>query len=421
MLTLTRNTVPTTTPNPKQLLVPGAIDIPLILTSIGKSTRFIQDHQDKYNYVLHKILETRVFNKTIHADGYSNLHQDTLRAVLGSRYTDTILKDLQGLGIIECDGRKQTGKKSYGYRIHADYAGPAVTRFIFKEAFEAKLQQRQAVYNQARLASPAQEATWRDLTSLGIDEKAALAYIRHKYNLEDAKEIEAYNADKCSILKIANEEYFLEQPDPKSRIYTNVSNLSSDLRQFLTCKKSANYLVNLDIANSQPYLFALLLRSYYQGRELPEDVKHYLELTSTGRFYEFVMDLLQVSGQERKSFKIDFFGKIFYCRSGYSKRTQEGKVFTREFPNVMGVVDHYKEAGHEQLAIAMQRSEANIMLHQIAPVVRQQGIWCATIHDSIVCTAEHAETVRTLMLSAFLKAVGMPPLIKKEELKKQEA
>lgn len=398
-----------------QLLVPSKIDIPLILTSLGYSDSYINHHQDKYNYVLHKILENRIINKIKEDEDndFTPLHLDTLRSMLGQPYCDNILKELLALNIIETDNQYIIGEKSKGYRISSEYASKAVLRFIFKETFERKLKLAQVAYK-ARI-SRANRLTWKNLNQLGIRQEEALAYLAAKYSTDSVEDITKYNLAACAVHMIATQHFFLEQPDTQSRIYTNLSNLPSDLRQFLYHKKTTQHLVNLDIRNSQPYLFSLLLMDRYKEQQsVPDDVTLYIKLTAEGKFYEHVMNLLNVPLAERQAFKTEFFATIFFCKSYHSKRTVQGKAFKQHFPNVYELINEYKKEAHRNLSIQMQRREASIILKTIGGELKKQKVWSATIHDSVVVLQEHAEQVKELILASFFKAVGVPPTVKAE-------
>ena len=201
------------------------------------------------------------------------------------------------------------------------------------------------------------------------------------------------------INQVATGEFFFERPDPTSRIYTNISSLPADFRRFLNVKGSNQPLVNLDLKNSQPYIFGLLLRAKYQGQQLPSDVEHYISLTATGQFYEFMMGQLGIPLEEeaRAEFKTTFFAQLFFCKARHSKRTKEGKVFQHHFPQVFALIESLKVEGRLMgkrgngkdwetalLPLQMQQREAHTIHEVIGLQLAQKGLWFATIHDSVV-------------------------------------
>jgi hypothetical protein len=115
------------------------------------------------------------------------------------------------------------------------------------------------------------------------------------------------------------------------RVHTNLTNLRSDLRQFLTYQGMS--LVNLDLKNSQPLIFASVLNEIYPGDQ-PPDVKLYIDLVQRGEFYEYVMSAhgVPVDPEKRAKFKQGLYAQAFY-----GKNEQEGeltRVFADLFPSV---------------------------------------------------------------------------------------
>ena len=149
-----------------------------------------------------------------------------------------------------------------------------------------------------------------------------------------------------------------------------------------------------------------------------------MQLTAEGRFYEYMMEELGLPDEERGSFKTRFFGEVFYCSQAYSERTQAGKAFQQLFPNVLAVVNDFKEQGRQMegekettfLPVTMQQKEAGLILGAVGGRLAEEGIWYATIHDSVVVLLEHAERVRELIEAAFMKAMGVAPTVKAEIL-----
>ena len=463
-----------------QFAYSGLIDIPLILTSNGYSTRYIQDHQDKYSYVLHTITEKKVFNKAIGPDGFVPLHLQTLRSFLGARYADEIVANLLQWGILRCDGWYDVGKKSRGYAICPMYTGKAVLRDIYKEEIWLHKLRKQADQYQKNQGDA---ITRKHLSRVGIHRDEAELYIERKlantlnflaeweeqlssitsaallsssfyasfldalhahggcyslmmlhmakkclhvkgnervglYELLKMSVVNMYNADLVAITKIANRDYFLRQPDNASRIYTNVSNQSTDLRQFWHHRTSKSRLVNLDIRNSQPYLLSLLLVERYAGETMPADVQRYIDLCANGELYEYLMIWLKVPQGRRREFKVAFFASLFFCDNRHAGSTTAGKFFRTHFPNVYALIHAFKKDDFKQLAITMQRREARIILNVIGKALRKQNIWYATIHDSVVVLEEHATSVKSIVLTAFREAVGVAPTIEEEVLQK---
>lgn len=62
------------------------------------------------------------------------------------------------------------------------------------------------------------------------------------------------------------------------------------------------------------------------------------------------------------------------------------------------------------------RSESHRNLHGAGYELKRRNIWYSTIHDSVVVLKEHQEEVKKLILQQFLRAVGVAPFVKPEDL-----
>ncbi|UOR07464.1 hypothetical protein MUN82_10280 [Hymenobacter aerilatus] len=475
-----------------QFSIPSKIDINKLLRdnitfpnlaadkAENKLQRYINDHQDKYAYFISKIVETRVFNRSIKNDDYVCLNWEKLRDFLGKRYADEVRANLLQWNIIQCDNHFIRGTKSFGYRIHPSYVSKSILRDIFKvEVMGKKLDAQHKEY----VKKYTRNTTYSNLKKLCIDVDKAITYVdtkldttisflydnidvlstttvedkmyskvckdisllshptysltlvhllKSKLQRNDNKGLTAfdiliesaynqYDTDVMSISKIKNKQFFLEQPDTESRIYTNLTSLSTDLRQFLYHHSSTEKLVNLDIRNSQPFIFAAILKDYYKASTvLPEDVQEYINLCAVGTIYEEIMNRLQVEETQRRTFKIKFFANLFFCKNQHSENSKAGKLFMQDFPNVYRVIHENKAVNYKYLAILMQRKEASIILKTISKKLQKQGIYHNTIHDSVIVLESDVETVKNLMLEAFTDAIGVAPSIKAEVLAEEK-
>ncbi|UOR05852.1 hypothetical protein MUN82_01840 [Hymenobacter aerilatus] len=492
-------------------LVPSKINIPKILIEKGKTQREVNDHQDKYHYILHKITEERILkafystkeDKSIAS--FTQLSMKVLDQILGSHYAHKVVSDLLAWGLIQSDNRyitlatavKETEKgfkteaKAKGYRIHPDYVSKCVAWDVYKtETIGRKLENKATM---TLTKSPtAFNIIGRNLRDLRIHEKEAYSHIQELQNLAktfllDNKKLltiqrsqkgyrevlKTYKNLRSQLgiqhqtqltgypflmepkklrkaLKSAHNEgltiyeylklnvqdraeraeitidkivtgakpggFFIEQPDKSSRIYTNLTMLSKEIRQFLYHRQSDS-LVNMDIANSQPFFFNKLLKEYYADCELPEDVRLYIELTSTGQFYKYIQPRISPNCTDIGGFKQEFFAAVFFCQIEHTESSKKAQKFGEMFPNVLEAIQYYKRGDYKQLAIRMQRVEAGVMLNRIVKELHKRAIWCSTIHDSIVCLPQHQSQVLSIMEEIFNDELRMIPTIKAETIK----
>jgi hypothetical protein len=234
-----------------------------------------------------------------------------------------------------------------------------------------------------------------------------------------------YNSYSISVDMIESKTWFQTIDNTSGRCHNNITNLSTQLRPFLRLENKR--LVEIDIANSQPFLFNILIHSYFSSPSfsltgtttiLPyvtkselNDLELYKELTSKGTFYEYFMDNLQIN-EDRSEFKVRFFQKVFYSRENERRVTKERRHFRKLFPTVAKIVSHYKKYSYNFLAIALQKAEADLIIGKIIPRLAERNIFALTIHDSILTLLENAETVRTIMLDIFQRDLGFTPTIR---------
>lgn len=169
--------------------------------------------------------------------------------------------------------------------------------------------------------------------------------------------LDTYSCNHMAVEKLHHQDWKLPtRPVKGSRVYTSLTNFSSYLRQFLYHNQyPEETLVNIDIKNSQPFLLCLLLTQQYTGQSLPTDVQQYINLTSSGRFYEYVAHAMGVridSKRERRDFKSNFFGSIFFCRNQHTEASKCGKWFKRHFPHVYQLIFDIKAVRYQDLADA---------------------------------------------------------------------
>jgi len=94
---------------------------------------------------------------------------------------------------------------------------------------------------------------------------------------------------------------------------------------------------------------------------------------------------------------------------GNSKDTIE---IERLFPNVNKIVKYYKKEDYGELAINLQKVEADIMINHVVPRLAEKNIYVLTIHDSIVTLPGHAEFVKQTILKVFNEKYGLVPTVK---------
>jgi len=416
-------------------------------------------HRAKYYYPIHAINSGKMMNRNNKEGGYVALNSALLRKVITTRHAGKVKNFLLENNFIDCDFSYSIDlKKSSGYCISDQYILNPLKRIAISD----KTISKKMAINQKGLA-PIEKAAYQNLKQVEIDHEKAKIHLRqklvfeaqkssffhsttfhqhsnttkHKHvlpyvvtflnnslknnNLElsknDKKQLKSaldrYNAGMISIDYINDRNFFLHRDKVGQRLHTNISNLPSDLRQFLSVKDYN--LVNIDIANSQPFILnTLLVENGITG----PDVSLYRELTSSGELWYYLMQRSRVS--DKRKFKSQMFEQTFYGRPGRKRYCKSAKIFRETFPTVWKFIKDFKKndlkQNYSRLAIEMQRRESKIMIDQVARELTRKKIYWLSIHDSIVCDKTNAQQVQRIVKHAFKKEYELTPTLKIEKL-----
>jgi len=365
--------------------------------------------------VLNKIYQDRILNKTNKEKEYINLKAEILRYIIGRWEYKIVINNLLYSKIIETDNQYIVGEKCRGYKFTEAYRKAKFKKVVLidNKILQRIYKYKQNVINQIPIGAE-YKLLYDNLNKITIDSTKAIKFVYKNYS----NDIDKLNSYLISIDLISDKNFFFVVDEVAGRLHTNVSNLPKELRPFLRYEDGK--LVNIDIANSQPLLFNILIKKYskafssYDGHY--EDVKKYEELTTAGKIYEYLMVKMGIPNEMRQEFKKDVFGKIFYCDNSKKYVYKERKVFQRLFPNVYKIIEHYKKDNYKQLPISLQKAEAEIMIGTICKRIANERpeIFITTIHDSIMTTNKNKNYVSDVILNEFEKNFNLKPTIKIE-------
>jgi hypothetical protein len=379
------------------------------------------------------------------------------RIVTCKRRYREVLNALERSGAIRCDHHYVKGRKAMTYRLGDlfgreyrayTFANPRLVRNIMAWRTEEE-----------HVLTPLHQWLRGKLDLLDIRHSDAIAHIAQD---EDA------NQFVCLIDAIRFHSPVWYHQDDYGRVHTNLTNLKSDLRQFLRVDGSP--LVNLDIANSQPMFLGLLLNAssslknplgsedgvvnpekrkllelldpyctLTRSRPTPTPpppplrshlinidqvvMEQYLECVFQGKLYETLGACVGLTRKQAKGGVLH----ALYCDTRKWRRRRKDlektypetaltfEAFDKLFPGLMEAVDAWKSEDYTRLSKAMQRLEAYVMYQIICDRIRRESsdTWLATIHDSILCHPRDAEYVRSVMVEEFA-GIGARPTIKRK-------
>ncbi len=253
-----------------------------------------------------------------------------------------------------------------------------------------------------------------------INAEKAIAFSITQYfeNIEKAEseeeKLKAYNKYTSRVTSIKAIEggknlksIYFKRSKTNGRIDTNLTNLSSDLRQFIVGYED---MVYLDLKNSQPVLFNIILKEHLINAtgNLKKEISKYFEYTTKGVWYEHLQELYNTTRKESK----DLWMKIAYSKN--KSYLEDKKIFKEVYPNIYKIISSYKIKNHADFAIMLQQIESNIFINLISRKLVEENIIPFTIHDAVIVKKEHKKTTLKIMESVFKDALGELPSIKEE-------
>ncbi|WP_342329908.1 hypothetical protein [Pedobacter sp. FW305-3-2-15-E-R2A2] len=411
----------------------------------------IDPYKRRYNYlyITHKIIWDSTIKKGDTAGAKMNI--ETLSKLFGKskQETSSILKDLEDWGIIY-ESEKYTYKQSSSrYALTDAYSKDKFTVMqvdITDVSFIKKLIDVDKVESDRILKQLKINIKNITVNELGLEYlNCKYSNIKKSFSSINLNTIEGgvsketvFKVSKTAIFGGKEPKFFLggveidqmdlplisiflgdyntSRPDPKSRVYNNLTNLKRELRNYVSF--NGKPLMMTDISNCQPLLSVAFVKKEFRiisgfGESgLHDDIKHYQELTESGMFYEYLLEKSGYMG-DRGKFKKDFFAQVFFSKVvKYSMPIKD--VFIQEFPNVYMLINRLKRENFKNFSIGLQRMEAGIMIDTVAKKMIKQGKCVLTLHDAIVCDNETDLELAEKLISDAMAKHYITPKFKRE-------
>ncbi|WP_299704572.1 hypothetical protein [uncultured Pontibacter sp.] len=229
--------------------------------------------------------------------------------------------------------------------------------------------------------------------------------------------IDRFRTRYTSISSIHRKEFYSIRDKAGRRVHTNLTNLASELRQYLAVPEVT--LVQIDCRNSQPFIMTAIIQEYHRINNTPysKSTQKYVDLVRNGEFYSYMKEKLGIPDEDG-TFKERFFKNIFYCRNSTAVKSPEFKAFHEIFPTVAEITLQERACDHADFSIKMQRIESTVCLDQTLTYLfgRYKCDWFSHVHDSILCDVKHVDEVVNLMKVYYGHACGVEPSLRAEYL-----
>ena len=219
------------------------------------------------------------------------------------------------------------------------------------------------------------------------------------------------------------------------RLNTNFTNMKKELRKFIVGDK-----VMIDLSNSQPYLLGQVFKLFTSSsncshstinynKEHPvfigiheqfktppivisdSELARYISQSIDGTLYEQINNSVNL-GWTRKRIKKKFLSYLYCDWSDIKYYKEIDLVFRNEYPTLWCILWHLKSDRYNQLSIALQRLEADIFIETIARLIVEQGMYCITVHDSVIIDRKDHKKILQLMQETFKSKFNEEPNFK---------
>ncbi|MFW6273034.1 MAG: hypothetical protein ACOC2U_04580, partial [bacterium] len=403
---------------------------------------------------------------------YFHINHSHLKSVINSK-TDKYIKYLRNGEFIIHDQKYIKGKKSYHYKLNPKFVFdlntiPVEPGTKLFEMLQKKHRNKRAHFNRLE---PHLKTMKDEFMNIQFEYDAAKNYIAEISNIK--KRIAYFN--QIEALADKRLRYFTRNKT-NNRLYTNVTNLKKELREFIV----GDY-THIDLKNSQPFFLSQLLFHLNEiaakidlrdikGKNRKErdtknntilccsllkfnpiktfgikaiksislihqkqkksnmvNLKEFADCVNNGRMYEYIGE--SFDGKfTRDEIKEMMFAVLFSRNIEYDNKNvifipyeNEKKVFAEVFPIVARIVKILKDGNYrfnkyKILPVSLQKIESYIFIDCIAKDLVNAGIVPLTIHDSVIVETKHTQQALKIIHSVFLEHFGVIPALHVNEM-----
>jgi len=220
------------------------------------------------------------------------------------------------------------------------------------------------------------------------------------------------------------------------RLHTSLTNLSKELRPFVSYDDQA--LVELDIKAAQPYMALKIIFDYIKKnrpeisrRLYPENeynnliaqlrttpqlngLANYIEAVNSD-FYSYIQQHYLIYFGYKPSIRDDVKKVMFEVLFSKNESKSRAKsLFKNLFQFPFFVLSELKNDDYKNLARLLQNLESDIILNKVCRKISDINpeIPIFTVHDAILTTHQHLETVQKIMFDELTYEIGFEPNIR---------
>jgi hypothetical protein len=314
----------------------------------------------------------------------------------------------------------EVGVHAKGYRLTESYRKRVCVAHVMKcPGFRRRIEKMRKVNSSThgpQLEEHIHSQLLKDLSLLKYDIEDPYSFVR---NLPPKKGVvcntHRHSVILASIYKIYDHSYNSPKLDKNGRLHHILTNTSRAVRKCLTLDNEP--VVEVDLANSQPFFMAALFK----------DIPNLTESTSSGKFYEDVNRQLELPydlsrPEDKALLKKHCIMRIFakpnkgghnWWEDPKSPVKKIGVAMDSAFPGIQSALDNYRNLhGSTGLANDLQKLESKVFIEKSLPKIQSLGIRAIPIHDSFLCKISDAGIITQIVREELFKQTEMSATIR---------
>lgn len=292
------------------------------------------------------------------------------------------------------------GKKTKTYKLNIEHIYNVIRWKNYDKILLKKIDNRYETsiteMNFSSISTNIRKKLIESLTKIDIDYEGSLTFLEDKKASGEMCEPK-YQKNLISIENINSKSIYFNFDD-YGRFHTNFTILKKEIRnQYLSIDNEM--LDEIDIKNSQPLFFAVLLK-----KELPYingDTKRYFDLVKEGLIYE---DIIKNSKLTNRYEAKELIYKVLF---GNNVKTNKklNNIFKKLYPSVYEYILEFKEnrKNYKELSHELQKMESDFIFNVVIKEIYETypDIILFTVHDSIVCSKSNHEKIKVIFDKHF--------------------
>ena len=358
----------------------------------------------KCSYLINIIHELLIkFYFTSNSEIKFNLSSIILRNKYGEHY-NYYIEYLCNNGFMSLVSKYYVGKKTNSYKLDSKYVYDVIRwknfdKFLLKknkDRYDTSITET----NRSSINPDVREKLIRSLDKIKIDYDGAIEYIENLKNsnlIDESK----YQRNVISIENINLNNIYLNFDD-YGRFHTNFTILKKEIRNdFLTINNEM--LCEVDIKNSQPLFFAVILKK--QLEYINGDTRKYFDLVKSGLLYD---DIIANSKLKKRNDAKELIYKVLFG-DNLKANKKINSIFKKLYPSVYEYVLEFKEnrKNYKELSHELQKMESEFIFNQVIKEIYDTypDIVLFTVHDSIVFPKSYQEKIEIIFNKHFERLI----------------